>query len=346
MRLLVVQRGSLSSKQFVVSRSVFNRVLEPLEYLEATSKSVSIQVMSPEDIVSTTNLNFDVAIFCKHNTAETVDLAKQLQTKNIKIIYDFDDLIYKFTEDSIAYEQMNKVSFVQAHLEMADLVVFSNVAISDIVRSDFQIKKSCIIKTGINTDKYYNSDYENIPEQLLFTNGDNIKVEAFRNDFISEFNTFLCESPIVQFHVFGDTKSYLQDFTRYNFLGSLPWNEHKYYLMKNRYKFAIVPLGSEEESETHQQFSICKTPIKYLEYGALRIPAIYSDAHIYREVVQDRLTGMLVPNTREAWRSGLRELNGNLELREKIAANAFDDVAENHHIKIAAKKWFDELSNL
>jgi glycosyltransferase involved in cell wall biosynthesis len=343
MRVLIVQRGSLSSKVFVPSRSVFNRVLEPLEYLASKNNKVKLTIKTPDELQHDHSLNYDIAVFCKHNTQQTVDIAQKLQSKNVKIVYDLDDLIYKFTEDSIAYDQMQQVPFLKIHLEQADFVIFSNEAISEIVKNDFSIKDSAIIKTGINVDKYQNKNYENIPNRVLLTNGDNIKVEHFRKGFNQVFNNFLIANKSIQFDVFGDTEEYLKSFERYNFLGSLPWDEHKYYLMKNRYKFAIVPLGSNEESETHQKFSICKTPIKFLEYGALRIPAIYSDAKIYRDVVKNSETGLLVTNEQHDWSLALNELNKNQQLRNKITENAFDDVYSNHHIRIAANQWFESL---
>lgn len=347
MKIVVLQRGSLSSKHFVVSRSVFNRVLEPINYMhEKLFPEAKLTIATVEEVLLSGDCQYDVAIFCKHNTEESVELMDRFRQQGVVVIHDFDDLIYKFTEDSLAYEHMSKVEYIGKHLVGADHVVFSNQSLQKITCSDFDIASSNVIKTGINTDLYYNNSYAPQHNSVMFTNGDNIKVEAFREGFSSVFNDFLSGYPDVGFDVFGDTESYLEGFQRYNFLGSLPWDEHKKYLMENQYKFGIVPLGAEEESPVHQEFSICKTPIKYYEYGALRIPAIYSDAHIYRDVVSDRETGLLVGNDLESWGAALDELNGDFLLRKTIADNSFEDVVGKHHIKIAAQSWFELIQEL
>lgn len=343
-RILIVERGSLSSEKYTPSRSVFNRVFEPVSYLKDNALNpFEIDVLQTNQIDSENIKKYRTIVFCKHNTEDSIRVSRLALQQKIKIIYDIDDLIHRFTEDSAAYAHMKNVAHLKEHIESADIVVASSEALKNVIDADFKVQKLIVIRTGFNVDKYYKNIYEPTKSNVLFTNGDNIKVNLFRKQFISVFNHFLEKNSSMNFEIFGDSEEYVKDFSRYHFLGALPWDEHKKWLSNNQVEFAIIPLGSAEENEVHRLFSNCKTPIKYYEYGAMRIPGIYSNAAIYRDVVTDRETGMLIENTVDAWESALEEMHLNTALRKKIADNAFEDVSENHHIKIAAKKWLDIL---
>lgn len=341
LRVLVVARGSLSTECYTPSRSIFCRVLEPLSYLNTHSSSITFDQLKSEDITDPILLKYHAIVFCKHNTEDSIRVARLAKRYSVKIIYDIDDLIHRFTDDSAAFIHMKNASNLKEHLETADIVVSSTSTLKSVIDHDFKLNQSIVIRTGINVDKYNKHAYQPNASTILFTNGDNIKVNSFREEFTHVFNSFLNTHPDLKFSVFGDKEEYFSSFTHYQFLGSLPWDEHKFWLANNQIKFAIIPLGSKEENATHHLFSECKTPIKYLEYGALRIPGIYSNASIYREVISHGETGLLVENTASDWQCALKEINHNAKLRNNIADNAFANVSAQHHIKIAAQKWLE-----
>jgi glycosyltransferase involved in cell wall biosynthesis len=343
-KALVVMRGSLSTNQFVPSRSVSCRVIEPLSYLKNLAGSnFGFDTARPEEIQYESLSKYGSIIFCKHNTAETVALASEAKKRGLKVIYDIDDLIYRFTADSMAFDHMKNVDYLREHIEGADIVVISTPTLASILEKDFKLNARVIVPIGIDTDKYYRRDYDFRPQSVLFTNGDNIKITNFLPDFYRVFNEFLRAKEAWNFEVFGDSESYLKDFERYKFLGSLPWQEHKLFLMKHAYSFAIAPLGAEEESDEHKLFSSCKSPIKYLEYGALKIPGIYSSAFIYRNEVKNHETGLVVENRTDAWAKALNEMM-DPELRKRLADAGFEDVHSRHHIKHVAAQWREILA--
>ncbi len=69
-------------------------------------------------------------------------------------------------------------------------------------------------------------------------------------------------------------------------------------------------------------FENCKTPLKFLEYSALRIPGIYSRVPLFTSVVRDDLTGLLVSNSAEAWLDAIGRLVNDSELRQAISLRA------------------------
>lgn len=102
------------------------------------------------------------------------------------------------------------------------------------------------------------------------------------------------------------------------------------------WSFGIAPLGDLPVNRG-------KTNNKYREYGACRIPAVYSDCPVYSGSVTDGVTGLLVPHTEEGWYAGLQRMMVDAALRKSVMHAAYDDVAERYSVAEAARAWLDTL---
>lgn len=91
------------------------------------------------------------------------------------------------------------------------------------------------------------------------------------------------------------------------------------------YDFAICPLADSE-------FNTYKSFIKFLDYSAAGLPAIYSEHPIYRELVRDRVNGIIANNNAESWYNSLKYMIDNPQERARIAANAHSEVSLNRMI--------------
>jgi glycosyltransferase involved in cell wall biosynthesis len=89
-----------------------------------------------------------------------------------------------------------------------------------------------------------------------------------------------------------------------------------------------------------------KTDNKYREYGACRIPAIYSNLPVYSGSVVDGRTGLLVPHTEDGWRDGLGRMMADATLRANLAHAAFQDVADRFSVAAAAQTWLETLRDV
>lgn len=90
----------------------------------------------------------------------------------------------------------------------------------------------------------------------------------------------------------------------------------------NRWQIGLIPLQVNEFNEK-------KTYIKFLDYTALGIPCICTDIAPYRAVVQHEHNGLLVKNDTHAWYQAIKKLIDDVNLRSKLATNAFTDLT--HH---------------
>jgi hypothetical protein len=95
---------------------------------------------------------------------------------------------------------------------------------------------------------------------------------------------------------------------------------------------AVIPL---EDS----RFAACKSALKWFEYAEAGIPVLCSAVSPYREVVQDGITGVLVPNEGQAWQAALQTAIGDSAWRHKVAAAARADVREHHKLAQTADAW-------
>jgi glycosyltransferase involved in cell wall biosynthesis len=106
-----------------------------------------------------------------------------------------------------------------------------------------------------------------------------------------------------------------------------------------RWDFAIAPLADDP-------FTRCKSDLKYLDYGALAIPGIFSDVRPYRETVRHRETGLLVANEPDAWSAALQEMASDAALRSRLACAARDEVHATRMLATNATRWIAVLDSI
>jgi processive 1,2-diacylglycerol beta-glucosyltransferase len=106
-----------------------------------------------------------------------------------------------------------------------------------------------------------------------------------------------------------------------------------------RWDLALAPLDEDA-------FTRCKSDLKYLDYGALGIPAIFSDARPYRGTVRHGETGLLVPDEPDAWGAALAEMASDVALRGRIARAARDEVHATRMLRTNAVRWVEALDAL
>lgn len=107
----------------------------------------------------------------------------------------------------------------------------------------------------------------------------------------------------------------------------VPWaKEHL------RWDMAIAPLVDNE-------FTRCKSDIKFLDYALLGIPGVYSNVEAYRRTVEHGKSGLLCVNTPNAWRAALSEMVGSYPLRHNIALSAYEYASTQRLLRQSAINW-------
>lgn len=112
------------------------------------------------------------------------------------------------------------------------------------------------------------------------------------------------------------------------------------WMQKNlAWDFAIAPLQENE-------FSSCKSDIKYLDYGIQGIPAVFSNVTPYRETVRNQETGLLVNNDHDSWYDSLNLYYTNVSLRKKLSENCRSEVLSNRVLRQCYTNWIHAINEI
>lgn len=338
--VIVLQRCShVSATPF--SRSVHARVTEALDWLAARKdlswQSADERSATPEDLHG-----FDALILNKHVSPESLSLAQAARQRGMTVIYDLDDWMLGFPDYSGAGVDENRKAVFLRHLETATHVTVANPRLLELMKP--LCRNPVLVPNGFNVDKYgptYPAPQHS--KRIVFSNADEVKLRRFKGEFFDVLSRFFERHPDMEMDFFGDPFKEINQFPFINYQGSLGYSEHKHRLAAGEYAFAIVPLSGDEDPED-LAFNGCKNPFKYLEYGGLAIPGIFSHSPIFEDVVKPDLTGCLVMNTEQAWEDALERMTVDYKFRHQLALNAHHDVCKFHHISTAAKQLFAILT--
>ncbi len=93
-------------------------------------------------------------------------------------------------------------------------------------------------------------------------------------------------------------------------------------------------------------FSACKSAIKFLDYAVAGLPAICSAVPPYSDVVEHERTGLLVPNTVEAWSTAVQRLAQDPARRQQLATAAQDACRRSWGLDKAAEAWQEVFTSV
>ena len=113
----------------------------------------------------------------------------------------------------------------------------------------------------------------------------------------------------------------------------VPWMKREL-----EWDFAVAPLSA-------TSFNHCKSDLKYLDYGALTIPAVFSDVTPYRETVRHSETGLLAGSHAD-WEAHIAALAEDSALRRQLALTARDQVYAERSLKTHAPDWVTAIRRL
>lgn len=136
-----------------------------------------------------------------------------------------------------------------------------------------------------------------------------------RMEFYGYIPAALADHPSVKYDDGGlDYKSFMQKLNQCN------WD------------IGLAPLGD-------NIFNKGKTNNKFREYGACRIPGIYSNSPVYSQWITHGDNGFLVPHTEKGWFEGIREMIENPSMRINIRGNAETSARVHFSLNTCIDNW-------
>lgn len=120
--------------------------------------------------------------------------------------------------------------------------------------------------------------------------------------------------------------------------GTPAWDGYPQLLADKGWDIGIIPLAD-------NNFTICKSHIKWMEYAMVGLPSIASKVYPYykdiqgTKTIQDKKTGLLVKNTFKEWTDAIEYLIQNPEARKDLHANALTYIEQNWQWSQHIHKW-------
>lgn len=144
----------------------------------------------------------------------------------------------------------------------------------------------------------------------------------------------------VELHFWGYRPPQLKKHPMAHFVELIPnYDQYLRKFYEHGYDIGLAPL-------LNDIFHLSKTNTKFRDYGACRVAGIYSDVEVYRECVENGVTGLLVPNRAGAWYEALVRLIEDQRLREDIQEQAQRYVRDNYSQEKFQQLWWAHIQRV
>lgn len=338
-RLLVVQRISLSHDR-LMSRSIAARFGPLLNYM-AHNGMLEWEQIVESDVTVGQLRRFDAVLFNKHTSNRATDVMRMANDLGLRTIYDMDDWIIDLPMYSVTDLNDDLLANITWLIRQASIATVSNQTLQNRLR---RLRPSVVvIPNGFDHQSLPSAPeswHEATPPKVLFSNTDGIKLVQFRKEFFKVVVEFLERHPDVVLEFWGDGFPEMTRIPRLVSKGFLENSAYKAAIRDAGYMFSIVPLGGREDPDA-LFFNSCKSCIKYIDYGSLGIPGIYSHSPVYEEAVTDGRTGLLVNNTTEDWAHAMERLYQDAQLRDTLRREAHTDTHQRFGLAGPAQTFLE-----
>lgn len=320
-RVLVFAPGLIPSVTIVV--------LRPLIALEKGGEVAIRLRIGSGSVFSGPDMKWcDVAVFCR--TCELDDLTYLYKLKRLgkKVIYEIDDnfeeislgtsvgahhrafhrlhAVRRFVSISDLVRVYSKPMRVLAEEQGADVRLLRSYFDADLIKDEAEPKRGSKVKIAYPTGRIDDPRLEQLfyeaLRRTLIKYRDRVEVHLWRKTCPEQ----LAGLQGVVLHTAGNRyEAFIREF------------------YGQGYDIGLAPLIDEP-------FFRSKTNVKYRDFGGCGVAGIYSDMPPYSDCVVNGRSGILTPNTVEAWEEAIDRLVQNEPLRGSIVKEARQDVTENY----------------
>ena len=329
----------------------FLRLKSVLDYLHKTGTVEHISLGAASSYgkvkIHEANLKHADVVVVQREMAGTLpydELKKKIEGRQTKIVFELDDALTQLPPWHKHLPFFRGIQpQIEEYLRRADLVTVSTQNLRTLYRS---FNSNIVVLPNSLDARVW------VPSRVSSEESGKVAI-LFTGTFVHEHDLLAIEAALldlmaaypneVEFHFWfwGNLPERLRSAPQVKLVHAFSpdYGEYARLLRKLPVRFAIVPLMD-------TAFNLAKSAIKWLEYSVCRIPGIYSDVPVYSEVVESGRTGLLVPNTREAWFSAMKSLIENPTLRRQLAEQAQQAVLVQHTVEHNARLWADAYQAL
>ncbi len=307
-------------------------IVRPFVYLEQQGE-IHWQLVTEESFVPGLLDQVNVAVFhrnCHPNSRAVFDAVKAAR---IPVIYEIDDNYFEIPENLPVGRYMRN-PYVLATLEhllrSADIVKIGSPEMlpliskynSQTVCHPYAVDLSLLRGVTAAPDRRFTIGYAGT-----------VSHQPDLEFVIEPIQRIAREFPHVYWEFVGCLPEGLKDLPRSSFTPFI----HNYALFlqqlyQRSWRIGLCPMLDLPHNR-------CKTDNKLREYGACRIPAIFSRIPPYSSLIKHGVTGMLAENTGKAWYEALKTLITDDKMRNNIGDQVRKWVEEQRSVPEVAKLW-------
>lgn len=348
----------------------FYRTIQPVTAI-GLKTDTPVKILGPNSGPDDMESAIVADLFVQNGVAEQVmiDTLKGLQKQGKKVVLDYDDNLFEVSPLSPHYQdnglcniehimpdgskvktwedgvngfdiernKKNMEALIEG-LKIADAVTVTTPILADIYREynpnvialpnciDTNIWKPLPLKSRDDIRIGWFGGSSHYEDWVLLQDVLPVIMEKYKNVTLVVMGTM--------FH--GTVRNLPQD--RIEFHNWIPTPAYPYKAAILDLDIAVIPLRD-------NQFNRCKSPIKWVEMGALGVPSVTSDVSPYHEIARDD-NGIFVDNEDDAWIQGISLLIEDSILRAKLAGGALETVKQKFDINTQYHQWLDAYKEL
>jgi hypothetical protein len=292
------------------------RIREPLRGLAGIGHTTEFGDAFSEEIV----LRHDTILtHILHGEQETQAWTYLAEANQHRLIYDIDDNVWAYDPetDHGQYWTKERLADVETNIRQSHLVTTPSLVIADKIRFELGLNSNVavlgnyvpawVLGIPYQSPLRFTVGYQGAPQKIHQSDLDIIQEELF---------FFMSKCPDARLLFFGQPKPLEGAGPFADRVDYEPWqpNIPAYYKSLYAMTVGIGPLR-------RSPFTESKSGIRAVEFAALGIPGIYSDAAPYRPVVAHRQSGYLVNDIRH-WRKYLIKLYQNPDQILRLSTRA------------------------
>ena len=298
---------------------------------------------SLENYPSNANINWsNIVLFCRNTEPRYQHNLYSILGKNIPFIYDIDDNLFEVPADTVDgqyYRAPQRLELLERYLKAASLVrVYSDPLLGVIREYNAHIQ---LVAPPIEWETLGNLPIKKADKPVKIVYATSRREDRLAYIFSEALAQLLSEYS-------QDVEMYFWGFRPPEFIGypnvrfrkfSSNYDKFLHQFSNMGFDIGLAPL-------TNDRFHLSKTNNKFREYAASYIAGIYSDVEVYSNCIQDRVTGLLVPNDPGAWYSAIQTLVENAALRLEISQAARAQVENEYSSERFQDEWMSQIKSV
>lgn len=318
------------------------RIKQPARFIDRYYEDITVDVRDKVNIEESNK--HAASLWQRQSSKETFEIMYELKRNGQYIAYDIDDDLFsadiEAPDSSWYYNNMTKEGQTRLHnlkvwMQQVDELVVTTEHLKD--RLSGINKNITVIPNSIDVDLFEMKEKEDSKDIILGWTGSATHYPDLKTMYQAVVD-------VVNRH--DNVKLLTSSYENIDFwpginpdkVIKMPWTEFKDY--PNALRQIDIGLCPLKDS----LFNRSKSNLKYIELGALGIPAICSKVEPYSKTIEQGIDGILVKAkgaVYKKWVDAMETLIADEKLRKRIAVNAHYKVLREYNQNLVVTQWAD-----